>query len=335
MFQSPADMLHRLRLPAVCLALATGPLTAPAQVQPPGPPDVSELPEERLAAGETNVIQRLWTWSDTRVRGIFEDILPDTQERRTWRLSVQPRVRDLINGDYLRVPAGVIYGFNQRTEGELEVDGYLANPFKDGVGNGFSNLRLNLKRRWSPGLDSTVAAATGVQVVRPIPSSPAELNQGVNRYSVYFTFARPSPTIRNMEAFLNLSYDLITPSSAGGVIPEDEPQDDFFRIGTGALYRTGALTYGLALGWAHTVDGHITNFLTLTPSVIYDVPSRYTFNSPGRWQIGAAVEAKRYGNENDLELRVRARWFVDFRKAYREWRENRATSRQSQRLERP
>jgi hypothetical protein len=321
-------MLNPIR-PIAFIALLALASPACAAETPAAAPDAGAvLPEERFDGEQRpNTIQRIWTWSDTRVRGIFEDILPDTQERRTWRLSVQPHFRDLIDGDYLRLPASVIYGFNRRTEGELELDSYLANPFQHGSGNGLSNVRLNLKRRWTPGLDSTVSAATGIQVTRPIPSSPAELNQGANRYSLYFTFARPSPTIRNLEAFFNLSYDLITPSSALGVIPEDEPQNDFIRTGTGVLYRTGALTYGLSFSWAHTVDGPTENFFTLTPSVVYDIPERYTFRSPGRWQLGTALETKHYGNEIDLELRVRVRWFVDFRRAYREWRENRASAR--------
>ncbi|BET66962.1 hypothetical protein ASA1KI_18800 [Opitutales bacterium ASA1] len=273
---------------------------------------------------EEGTLQRLWKWSDTRVRGIFEAILPDTQERKTLRLSVQPHFSDLLREDHVRFPVGLIYGFNRRTEGEFEVEPYFANPFKDGEDAGVANLRLSFKRRWTPSIDQTVDAAAGFVVVRPIPGSPYELTDGVNRYSVFTTFARPSPTIPNLEAFLNLSYDVLVPSSAEGEIREYEPKDDFARIVLGGLYKRNALTYGLSLGWAHTFDGEETNFVTVTPSVVYDVPSRFTFNSRGQWQIGAAIAARRYGDETDIDLRVRVRWRIDFKKEWREWRDQRS-----------
>lgn len=292
-------------------------------------PAASEAPRPQPPAGvdtgaaDANPLKKLWSWSDTRLRGIFESILPETQERRTWRLTVQPHFRDFLDEEHIRLPVGVVYGFNRRTEGELELDGYFPNPFDHGSKTGISNVRASLKRRWTPKLDKSVDAATGLSIVRPVTGSPYKLNEGVNRYSLFFTFARPSETIPELEAFLNLSYDLLSPADAIGAIDEDEPQDDFGRIATGVLYRKDRFTYGLSVQWAHTFDGDITNFVTLTPSVIYDVPRKFTFNTRGKWQIGAAVAAKRYRNESDLQLRIRVRWLIDFRKAWREWRESR------------
>jgi hypothetical protein len=310
-----------------------------AQPAPPSPADsgddeVRELPEQQVdGKPDLSAWSRIRRWSDTRVRGVFDIILPDTQERRTWRLTFQPHFRDLISADYVRLPVGLIYGFNRRAEGEIDVDGFVANPFRGADDNavprsdaGISNIRTNFKYSWAPPVDRTISAASGVQWVRPIPSSPAALNEGVNRYSIYTTFARPSPFIPNLESFLNLSYDFITGSSALGEIPDDEPQDDFVKAATGVLYHRGPATWGLAVSWAHTVDGERTNFVTLTPSVIYDVPQRLTFNSPGRWQIGAALEGLRHGSENDVSLRVRVRWAFDFRKAVRDWRAHRAAA---------
>lgn len=314
---------------AACVFAQPEPKTVPVDAE------VTMLPvqsvEEKQEA-EVSAWRRMWRWSDARVRGVFDVILPDTQERRTWRLTFQPHFRDVISADYVRLPVGLIYGFNRRTEGEIEVDGYLANPFQSDTGvprsdAGIANVRTNFKYRWTPTLDPAVSAASGIEWVRPIPSSPEALNQGVNRYSVYSTFARPSPNIPNLDGFVNLSYDFITGSSALGHIPEDEPQDDFVKTATGVLYRRGPATWGLAVSWAHTVDGMARDFVTLTPSVIYDVPPKFAFKSPGKWQVGAAVEGLRYGNENELSLRVRVRWSFDFRKAMRNWNEARTRAR--------
>ncbi|MGH8020099.1 MAG: hypothetical protein ACREIA_17835 [Opitutaceae bacterium] len=270
---------------------------------------------------EAGALRRLWTWSDARLRGIFEAILPETQERRTLRLSVSPHFSDFLREDHVRLPLGVVYGLNRSTEAEIEVEPYFANPFKDGQTSGFANLRFAFKHRWTPPTDRMVDAATGFSIVRPVPGSPYDLTQGVNRYSLYATFARPSRTIENLEGFFNISYDFLVPSSAVGEIREDDPHDDFGQILGGVLYRKKAVTYGLSLGWAHTFDGEETNFITVTPSIIYNLPRRYTFNMRGQWQVGAAVEAKRYGDKTDIDVRVRVRWLIDFKKVWREWRE--------------
>jgi hypothetical protein len=113
-----------------------------------------------------------------------------------------------------------------------------------------------------------------------------------------------------------VSYDVITESDALGFIPEDEPQDDFVEIITGFVRQREKFQYGLSLGWAYEVQGPNHNFFTVTPSVLYDIPPRYIFNSPGRWQLGLAVEGKRFGSETDVSVRVRGRWVIDFRRAW-------------------
>ena len=108
-------------------------------------PETGQRPEALHGAmAMTNAaagsLRRLWNWSDAQVRGIFDVILPETQERRTLRLSVSPRFRDFINEDHVRLPLSLTYGFNNRAEGELEFDTYFHNPFKDeGSGNGIGN----------------------------------------------------------------------------------------------------------------------------------------------------------------------------------------------------
>lgn len=303
----------------------TGTPTSPLRNEPAE--ELLAVPDTDVALRNPNALQRIWTWSDARVRGVVDYILPDTQERRTWRFSLQPKLGDFVKHDNIRLPMSLTYGFNRQLEGEFGGDPYFPNAFKDGAGSGVANLRGSMKWRWEPAVDSNVRAATGLLVVHPLSSAPFEFNDGVNRYSVFQTFARPSPWNPNMEGFLNLSYDLITPSTADGDINEDDPQNDFYKIGTGVLWRRKGVTYGLAFGYAHTVDGMGTSFTTVTPSVIFDVPSRFVFNSPGQWQMGASVEGKRYGDDTAFDFRLRVRWQVDFRKVVREWTDARARSR--------
>lgn len=276
-------------------------------------------------------LSQIWQWSDAQLRGIFDVVLPDTQERGTWKLSFQPRVWDLIDDDYVRVPMGVTYGFNRRTEGEFEIDGYFANPREDEIsGLGIANYRLSFKRKWKPTVGSEINAATSLQFVWPDPSSPAELNHGINRTSILMAFSRKIGATKQNEGILNLSYDLITSSRADGRIPRDKPQDDFFRIAPGMLHHRGRFTYGLSAGWAHTVDGDSANYFLLSPSVIFEIPRKYVFNSPGRWQIGFAVEGKyfnaSYDDDYDVDFRLRVRWLGSISRVYKDWREQRRAS---------
>jgi len=321
-------MPARLRITLLACALVAS--HAAGQTVPDEVPEetvATELPEEQVQPEKPGVFARslsqVWHWSDAQLRGIFDVILPDTQERRTWKLSFEPRVWDLVDDDYVRVPMGVVYGFNQRTEGEFEIDGYFANPGKDSSGVGVANYRLSFKRKWKPTQGSQINAASGVRFVWPEPASPAELNQGINRTSMYAAFSRKLGAKKDFEGILNISYDILTPSSADGRIAEDKPQDDFFRIAPGVLYHRGRVTYGLSAGWAHTVDGVAEDYYLLSPSVIYEIPPKYLFNGPGRWQVGFAVEGKHYSDDYDVDLRLRVRWLGSVRRVYNDWRENR------------
>ena len=325
-------MPARLRITLFACAL----VASLASGQPvPGVPEeetvATELPEEQVqpekSGGFTRSLAQVWQWSDAQLRGVFDVVLPDTQERGTWKLSVQPRVADLIDDEHVRVPMGVTYGFNRRTEGEFEIDGYFGNPTEDMSGIGIANYRLSFKRKWKPTQGSQINAATNVQFVWPDPSSPPRLNHGVNRTSLLMAFSRKVGEKKQNEGILNLSYDFLTASSADGWIPEDKPQDDFFRIAPGVLHHRGRFTYGLSAGWAHTVDGESANYFVVTPSVIYEIPPKFIFNSPGRWQVGLAVEGKHYNDEYDAELRVRVRWLGSISRVYKDWRENRRAAK--------
>jgi hypothetical protein len=293
------------------------------------PPDSAqpETGRKTLLSNVNESLQQWWRWSDSQMRGVFDLFLPDTQEKRTWRFTLDARLGDLFKHQHVRVPVGWIYGFNKRTEGSIELEPCLPNVFKDGSGSGFSNIRAGLKYAWQPKILGMKSAAIGTQATWPIDGSPIQFNDGVDRYSTYVTLARPSTRIKNLEQILNVSYDLVTPSSATGSIPPDEPQDDFFKIAIASLYRREHVTWGLTLSWAHTVDGPSADFFAITPSVVFDVPSRFTLKSPGRWQLGTAVETKFFDDTMDVSLRLRVRWLVDYRKALSEWRRNLRSSR--------
>jgi hypothetical protein len=329
-------LLALLVLPPACAAVAVASAAAEDVPAPdPATADAVELVEplgeaetlEELEVREPSAPGRLWAWTTGRARGIFDYILPETQERRTWRFSLHPRVGDLINRDHVRLPMTLTYGFSEHTEGEFGLDPYFPNPFQDGNGSGSANVRAGFKHQWEPSIDKKVRAATGVRMVHPLSSAPFEFNDGVNRYSIFQTFSRPSPWNPNVEGFVNASYDVLTPSTAEGDIDEDDPQDDFYRVGVGGQLRRKGVVYGLALAFAHTTDGVSTSYTSLIPSVLFDVPSRYMFNSPGQWQLGTSVEAKRYGNENAVEVKVRVRWDVDFRQVMKSWTDARAKAR--------
>lgn len=320
-------MLARIRstfLILICSAACATGQTVPAT---PDRDVETTLPEETVQPARPGGIRRgiasIWHWSDAQLRGIFDVVLPETQERGTWKLSFEPRVWDLVDDEFVRVPMGVAYGFNRRTEGEFEVDGYFANPGEESTGIGIANYRLSFKRKWKPTDGSKINAASGVQFVWPDPSSPAGLNHGVNRTSMFMAFSRKLGEKQNFEGILNVSYDILTSSRADGRIARDKPQDDFFRIAPGLLHHRGRVTYGLSAGWAHTVDGEAENYFLLSPSVIYEIPPKYIFNSPGRWQVGLAVEGKYFRNDYDVDLRVRVRWLGSISRVYKDWRDQR------------
>lgn len=269
----------------------------------------SPLPSSSTPAGDKRAFQRIRSWSDSQLRWLYDNIVVDPQNRNQFKVKPEPHIRDLVSSDYSRLDLRMFYGFDRRIEGELAFGNYFPSPWKHGDRVGVAYLDAVARYRWIPHADPTGRATAGVEAFHPIGDVPKDLSDGVNRYTAFCSYARASTRIKNFQEFLNLSYTVITASEAIGTIADDEPQDDFFSAGGGFLRNIGRITYGISLAWDHTTGEHL-NFVTVTPSLMFDVPAEYTSWLPGQWQVGASYSAKRYRDVIDTAFRLRVRWLV-------------------------
>jgi hypothetical protein len=277
-------------------------------------------------APEESTFQRIRSWSDVQLHTLYENVIVDPQDRHSFKLKPQPHARDVVSADYTRLDMRLFYGFAKKVEGEVAFGNYFATPGKDGTHTGIAYIDAIARYRWTPNMDPTGKATSGIEIYHPISTAPDTLTDGVNRYTAFCSYARTSTRIQNFQEFFNLSYTVIMPSAAAGVIPEDAPQNDFFTAAVGELRNRGPFTYGISVAWDHVTQGPREDFITLTPSITVEIPRSYTFNCPGQWQLGLSWAVRRFGGETDTNFRVRVRWLVKMSDIKNAWKHREANA---------
>lgn len=292
-----------------------------SDVPPPKKPGAGGgTTEESEFAEQRKAMQHVRSWSDAQLQALYENIIVDPQDLHEFKVKPQPRLRDLISSDFTRLDLRFFYGFAKKFEVEVSAGSYVPSPYTEGSRSGFGFVTTTARYRWTPDMDPTGTATSGVEVYHPISTVPDGMTDGVNRYNAFLSYARTSTRIKNFQEFFNLSYTAIVESAAPGVIPDDAPKDDFFTAATGVLRNRGPFTYGVSLSWSHVMMHPRADFITVTPSVNIDVPPAYTLNCPGKWQLGVSCAMRHFESEFDAKFRVRVRWIVRLSDITKRWK---------------
>lgn len=290
---------------------------------PTAPAPALDLELEAEAEAQMNAFSRLRSWSDERLRAFYENIIVDAQDRHKFGARPQPHFGDLIHSDYTRLSLRYFYGFADKVEGEATFDNYFPTPGRGAHGIGFTQIITAVRYRWVPSFDPTGKATTGFKFNYPMHGTPDGFTEGVNRFSLFTSYARTSTWIPNFQEFFNLSYTVITPSGAIGSIASDLPQNDHLSVSLGWLRQRGNFTYGFTVGDEYVTDGPPVNFFTFTPTVMVSIPGRHIFRLPGEFQVGTSLAIKRYSDNTDYEFRIRVRWYVKVKELKEAWKNRR------------
>jgi hypothetical protein len=156
-------------------------------VPPPGPLEVRML--------------RLTELLDTRLPGILG------VDGAVLRL--QPRLGDLRDRDYLRLPLELRRGIADRTELALGITPFTANPFRRGPDHrhGLGELRLELRRELRLPAGSAWRADAGLEARLPLGRPPAALNDGFAHLTPNLTLSRPWPGWPGALAYAEARHD--------------------------------------------------------------------------------------------------------------------------------
>lgn len=230
----------------------------------------------------------------SRVRGLFDVDLPKTVEKFRPKLIVHPHFGDFLHRGYLRLPVGARVGVNDHTEINAEVESYLTHGLKGrGPGYGIDLLSLGAKYQWQRWLRPDVDASTGFNASFPVGRPPLDLTDGHTHFSPYVTFSRRWPEYPRLTPFVSLGTNLMWKSSVPGSFIRNQPHSDTVGGSAGAMYDRDILKYTVVFSyWTTALIGRGDHhFVSLNPSVLWQLPRSLTFYSDGRWIFGIGLKA--------------------------------------------
>lgn len=260
-----------------------------------------------------------------RIGGLFDVDLPRFDPPGTFRLQFNPRFGDLIRRDYIRVPTGVRWAYNDRTEFYAEAEAFaahgLANNTSDGYGIGELRFGARYLYRHFPWRD--YETSVGLNLEFPVGNPPRDLTDGRNHYSPYFVTQRRLRLHPKWTVFTGLSADFVADSAYAPLnLGVNATKDHSVSLNSGAIYDLGAVKWTLQTTYTTTalagVDEH---FFTIRPSVLWWVPRKYTLNSKTQWIVGFGVRSTWGPDGYEFSTGTRVRAEITFRQAVQRLRE--------------
>ncbi len=255
---------------------------------------------------------------DLRIRGVFESILPNTEGKHSFTLTLNPHFGDLHRYSYLRTPLGLRYGLSERLELTSEGEGFFSHGLKNsGFASeaGFSSARVGAKYASNlfPNPDSS--EAIGFDYVRPVGNPPDEITDGLEHFRSYINFASSFKNHPEFRFFWGVGLDLVSRISIQGILPENALGDNANQFRLGGVWERDRLSYTFETTFATTrlLGNEERDLITVRPGIIWEVPRKYTFDSRGNWLLGFAVRAA-YGLDGlDLGLALKIKINLDFK----------------------
>lgn len=270
-----------------------------------------------LAAAERRERSTVDDQDAVSVRGIFDLPLPQILRPELVRFTLHPQFGDVLHGDYIRCRMGARYAFTQHFEASAEVVPFLDNFGGGGRGGaGLAEYRLGAKLAWRTLLQPYVDTAFGVAVTIPAPGAPEDLTVGTTRCLPYVTFSRELHELVGLEAFFTIGYEFFDRDPLPGRVPRYRPRNDNLILTPGVVLHRAPWHYTLATTLRTTaLDGPSHEFISLAPSVSYEVPSRWFPSLPGRVVVAGGYEAIFFAGEIEHRFTARVRWDVDWIRA--------------------
>lgn len=228
-----------------------------------------------------------------KVEGIFNTDLPKTEKKGRIRFIIHPHLGDFTRRPYVRVPLGIRWGVNDHVEFSATVEPYFEHGLKSGSpGNGIGDLEFGGKYAFKRWLNSDYDASVGLNVRLPVGSPPLDLTDGYNHYAPYFVVSKQSAKTKGLTYFVNTTLDVMKKSSVAGTFRKDDPHSTSMIFSTGFVLDRYPYHWTLETGYQTTslVGKDNKQFVYVRPGFAWDLPRKLTFDSHGRWLIGASIK---------------------------------------------
>ena len=260
-----------------------------------------------------------------RIGGLFDIDLPRFDPPGTFRVQFNPRFGDLIRRDYIRVPTGLRWAVNDRTELYGELEAFATHGLDDdtSAGYGIGELRFGGRHLYRNFPWRDYETSVGLNLEFPVGNPPPGLTDGRNHYSPYFVPQRRLPNHPKWTAFSGMSLDFVNASSSVPVsLGRNATKDDSVSIDSGLIYDLGQIKWTLQTTYTTTaISGVDEHFFTIRPSVLWWVPKRYTLNSKTQWIVGFGVRSTWGPDGYEFSTGTRVRAEITFRQALQRVRE--------------
>ncbi len=228
-----------------------------------------------------------------KISGIFDTDLPKTERKGSVRFVVHPHVGDFTRRSYVRVPLGLRWGVNDHVELSATVEPYIQHGLKSGSpGNGIGDVQFSGKYAFRHWLQPEYNASAGLNVRLPVGTPPIDMTDGYNHYSPFLVVSRQSPHTPGLTYFVSGTADLMGKSSVAGSFRKNDAHSSSLILGTGFVLDRFPYHYTLESGFQTTslIGRDNRQFVFVKPGFAWDLPSRLTFNSRGRWLFGVSVK---------------------------------------------
>ena len=281
------------------LAGASALRAAPVPAPPPGPLETRML--------------RLTELLDTRLPGILgvDGVV----------LRLQPRLGDLRDREYLRLPFELRRGIAERTELAFGLTPFTANPFRRGPDHrhGLGEVRMEVRRELGLPAGSAWRADAALEARFPLGRPPAALNDGFAHLTPKVALSRPWPGWHGALAYGEWRHDWGLPHPARPAERRAARRRWDVTAALGLLFQPEA--------WGAFAEHHLrqvgedrTSFAAPESrvGVVWAVPiaRSQAWGLPGIWRGEVAyrhVHTSRPGSEFESGLVTRVRWNLRLR----------------------
>ncbi len=250
----------------------------------------------------------------------FDTMLPGVLEEHNMTLHFRPKLGDLRDEEYMRLPLELRYGWTKRWELYGGLTPFVPNPFNGGRDHRWGPGEIKFGTRHDVGgllrfFDETTL---GVETRVPWGKPPIELNDHYTHVRPYVSAARKLLRWPSTTFYSNVSYDRSVKLTTRGAPPPEAIRRNIIEVAPGLLFKPSEFGYFAEYRFRHIAHendwqlGHEIQFGT-----IWDVPIARTekWNLPGKWQVELGYKV-RHEEGGDLNHGIAAR--VNWRTTVRE-----------------
>lgn len=247
---------------------------------------------------------------------LFDDEMPITAKTGRWSFRYNPKIGDLLDESYIRMPIEARYGFTPTTEGFISSTSYLPNPLESPSQSSLGFLGLGFKHRLDSFIDDQWAMAFGAKAkvsLERIPSNDPR-DQFI-RYEPFLVTAYKPPSLPRWQVINQIRYDWVTGNPIHSADVGPTPLSTFSFSPALIFTPRGEWRYSIQFEYqTDQLDGGQDDAFLVSPGIGW-FPQKNSFlkNLPGDFDFGLILTHRISklpidAGRDDFQAKLRVRW---------------------------